>query len=55
VLSAFFPGDRAQLYALAREAAVSRLYGGIHFRTDNDVGLALGISVGEAALAAWSN
>ena len=55
VLSAFFPGDRAQLDALAREAAVSRLYGGIHFRTDNDVGLALGISVGEAALAAWSN
>ena len=53
VLSAFFPGEAAQLNAWAREAALSRLYGGIHFPTDNEVGLALGISVGRAALAAW--
>jgi membrane-associated phospholipid phosphatase len=53
VLSAFFPSEAAQLNAWAREAALSRLYGGIHFRTDNEVGLALGRSVGEAALAAW--
>ena len=54
VLSAFFPAEAAQLRAWADEAALSRLYGGIHFRTDNEVGLALGISVGEAALAAWA-
>jgi membrane-associated phospholipid phosphatase len=53
VLSAFFPGDAAQLQAWASEAAASRLYGGIHFRADNEAGLALGRSVGEAALAAW--
>jgi hypothetical protein len=39
----------------AREAVLSCLYGGIHVRTDNEVGLALGISVGEAVLAAWSS
>jgi membrane-associated phospholipid phosphatase len=54
VLSAFFPDDAAQLNAWAREAALSRLYGGIHFPTDNEVGLALGTSVGQAALAAWA-
>ena len=54
VLSAFFPGEAAQLHAWANEAALSRLYGGIHFPVDNEVGLALGISVGEAALAAWA-
>jgi membrane-associated phospholipid phosphatase len=53
VLSAFFPAEAAQLHAWAAEAAVSRLYAGIHFRTDNEVGLALGTSVGKAALAAW--
>jgi hypothetical protein len=55
VLSAFFPDDAAQLHAWAAEAAVSRLYGGIHFRTDNEVGLELGTSVGDAALAAWGH
>jgi membrane-associated phospholipid phosphatase len=51
VLSAFFPEEAAQLHARAAEAAASRLYGGIHFRSDNEAGLALGTSVGEAALA----
>jgi PAP2 superfamily len=54
VLSAFFPAEAVQLRAWADEAALSRLYGGIHFRTDNQVGLALGKSVGDAALAAWA-
>ena len=53
VLSAFFPSEAAQLHAWANEAALSRLYGGIHFPIDNEVGLALGTSVGKAALAAW--
>ena len=54
VLSAFFPAEAAQLHAWANEAALSRLYAGIHFPIDNEVGLALGTSVGEAALAAWA-
>jgi hypothetical protein len=33
--------------AAAREAAVSRLYGGIHFRSANEDGLEAGIAIGE--------
>jgi hypothetical protein len=31
----------------AGEAAISRLYGGIHFRSANEDGLAAGITIGE--------
>lgn len=41
VLSSFFPAERANLQAMADEAALSRLYGGIHYRSDNEQGLAL--------------
>jgi PAP2 superfamily len=50
VLAAFFPADAARLRAWAEEAAVSRLYGGIHFRSDNEAGLALGRRVAQAAI-----
>jgi membrane-associated phospholipid phosphatase len=33
--------------AAAREAAISRVYGGIHFRSASDDGLATGIAIGE--------
>jgi membrane-associated phospholipid phosphatase len=39
VLAAFFPDRAGELDAMAEEAANSRLYGGIHFRSDNAVGL----------------
>lgn len=52
VLERFFPRRAAELRAMADEAAVSRLYGGIHFRSDNDVGLTLGRAVASEALAA---
>ena len=39
---------------MADEAAVSRLYGGIHFRSDNDAGLELGRRVGGEAAAAYA-
>lgn len=45
VLSHIFPAERAQLEAWAEEAAMSRLYGGIHYRFDADVGLAQGRAV----------
>jgi hypothetical protein len=45
--------DAAQLAAMAEEAAVSRLYGGIHFRADNEAGLELGRRVGAQAIAAY--
>jgi membrane-associated phospholipid phosphatase len=53
VLSRFFPREAGQLHAWAAEAAVSRLYAGIHFRSDNEVGLRIGREAGKAALAAW--
>lgn len=51
VLSHFFPAERARWQALAAEAAVSRLYGGIHVRSDNEAGLQLGAQVAAACLA----
>lgn len=47
VLSHFWPTQTFQLDAMATEAAMSRLWGGIHFRSDNEEGLKLGRAVGE--------
>ncbi len=52
VLAHYFPESAAQLRGMAEEAAISRLYGGIHFQFDNEAGLALGRSVAGAAFAA---
>jgi hypothetical protein len=51
VLAAFFPPEAARLRAMALEASMSRLYGGIHFRSDNDEGLELGRRIGLRAVA----
>lgn len=53
VLAAFFPARADELRAMAEEAAVSRLYGGIHYRSDNEVGLALGRRIGAVAVRAY--
>ncbi len=53
VLARAFPRDARELRAQAQEAAISRLYGGIHFRSDNDAGLALGKKVAGAAIARY--
>ena len=50
VLAAYFPESAAALQAAADEAALSRLYGGIHFRSDNEEGLRLGRGVGRLVL-----
>jgi hypothetical protein len=46
VLGYFFPFDAGRLEAMAEEAAVSRLYAGIHFRSDNEAGLRIGREIG---------
>lgn len=51
VLGAAFPAEKSRLKGLAQEAALSRLYGGIHYRFDCDVGLELGHKVAAWALA----
>jgi hypothetical protein len=50
VLAAAFPDKRDALLARAAQAAQSRLYGGIHFRSDNGQGLALGQRIGAAVV-----
>ncbi len=51
VLAYLFPARAADFKAKAQEAAVSRLYGGIHYRSDNEVGLQVGSKVGQLTVA----
>ncbi|HEX6048872.1 MAG TPA: vanadium-dependent haloperoxidase [Gemmatimonadaceae bacterium] len=51
VLGDRFPSEVARLDALADEAALSRVFGGIHYRFDGDAGLTLGRTVAAWALA----
>ncbi len=63
VLGHYFPKERAQFTVTAEEQAMSRLYGGIHYRFDNDGGLKLGRAVARydidrerrGGLNAWRN
>jgi membrane-associated phospholipid phosphatase len=45
LLGQFFPADAARLDALANQSGDARVMGGIHFKTDCEVGLALGRQV----------
>jgi hypothetical protein len=47
----FVPRTFDSFYDAADEAAISRLYGGIHFRSAIDLGVAQGICVGQQVLA----
>ena len=46
VLSHFFPEEEGVLTGYAEEAAISRMYAGIHYRFDVEAGKQQGISVG---------
>jgi membrane-associated phospholipid phosphatase len=50
-LGAVFPERHAELAALAEEAAMSRVYAGIHYRFDSQAGLQIGQAVGQLAAA----
>ncbi len=47
VMGLLFPEDSDYFMGQAEEAAVSRLWAGIHFPHDNEQGLMLGMKVGE--------
>lgn len=47
VLSKYFPQQKRYFVQQAEEAAMSRLWGGIHYRKDNDDGLELGARIGK--------
>jgi len=49
IMGRLFPGERDFFTAQAEEAAMSRLWGGIHFRHDNDQGLVVGRRIGMVA------
>jgi hypothetical protein len=50
VLSHIIPERAAAYDAMAREASLSRMYGGIHYRADCEVGLVVGKNVGNYAV-----
>jgi len=50
VMKELFPDERDFFQAEAEEAALSRLWGGIHYRQDNEVGLHIGEKVGTHAV-----
>jgi membrane-associated phospholipid phosphatase len=49
VLAYIFPDEAKSLQAMAEEASISRLYGGIHYRFDSEIGVEVGRQI--AALA----
>jgi hypothetical protein len=50
-LASFFPRDADYLNGLADQAGISRIYAGIHYPFDMDVGLALGRTITRYAIA----
>ncbi|MFC0773871.1 phosphatase PAP2 family protein [Terrimonas alba] len=50
ILGHIIPERKAAYEAMAQEAAMSRLYGGIHYRADCEVGLTVGKNVGNYAV-----
>jgi hypothetical protein len=54
VLIRAFPDQRQKFEAFMTEMAESRIWGGIHFRTDVQDGLKLGRQVGEVHAEAWA-
>ena len=50
VLSYIFPNNKTTYENMAKDASNSRLFGGIHYRMDCEVGLQVGASVGNYAI-----
>jgi membrane-associated phospholipid phosphatase len=51
VLAYLFPNEAPVLRAKAEDAAASRLYAGIHYPVDNEVGLRMGRQIGRLVVA----
>jgi hypothetical protein len=51
VLDSAFPDEGGRYSTMARQAAESRIYAGIHYRFDNDAGMEIGRKVAARALA----
>jgi membrane-associated phospholipid phosphatase len=55
VLGYLFPRDADYFSAQAQEAGLSRLWAGIHFRSDIEAGLAIGSAVAQKVIADAQN
>lgn len=55
VLSYIFPERKSEFEAMAQEAAMSRIYGGIHYRFDSENGLKHGKMIGAYAVTRGKN
>lgn len=53
ILSYFFPDDKSYFEIMAKECADSRFYAGIHFPSDNSVGLIIGKKLGDFVIQEW--
>lgn len=51
ILSCYFPQNRTQWAALAKESGLSRIWAGIHYPLDDEEGFALGQKVAQAVIA----
>ncbi|MGL5675047.1 MAG: vanadium-dependent haloperoxidase [Cellulosilyticaceae bacterium] len=51
ILAHYFPMEAKKLNMLAQDASISRLYGGIHFRSDLEEGLKLGREIGKLVVS----
>jgi PAP2 superfamily len=51
VLASLYPDQAERLQALAEDAAISRVYGGIHYSFDSEKGLEIGRRIGRLAVA----
>lgn len=47
IMSYYFITEREKLISSAKEASISRLFGGIHFKSDLSEGLNLGSQIGK--------
>jgi membrane-associated phospholipid phosphatase len=50
ILGRIIPERLTMYEAMAKEASISRMYGGIHYRSDCEVGLTVGKNIGNYAV-----
>lgn len=50
VLSYIHPQKQGEYISMADEASLSRLYGAIHYRMDTEVGMTMGVNIGQKAI-----
>ncbi|WP_336989606.1 vanadium-dependent haloperoxidase [Bacillus infantis] len=51
MLTYFFPKEAGKIKRISKEDAISRLYAGVHFPSDNDEGLRLGRHIGKVIVS----